>query len=346
MIRAGGEAAQARMERELAEANLKRLQQQQKNLRELGPIQRQANRIASSNAFGKVSIALIAAFSILLAFAQPTEPPDTGRNASIKVAENVFTVLFTIEVCIVWVAAGPFRFFTDGWNVFDFFIVGIGWLTFTDIGQDVPLACMRVARLLRPLRTLNRVEGLKRLVDCLFASIPGIANVGGMIMSFVFVVSLFGLKMFKGLMKFRCVELGEVLNYNATLSMAMPCDSCEDHGLVSPNEGHHDLSIASMYINLNLMLVALQVCDEIGNPNYGFSSFDSMPVAALLIFQVITLEGWTELMDVLMDVSMDGLVGVYFGVIVCVGAFFLTNYLLAQVCLVFTSKLKVAKALE
>ena len=88
------------------------------------------------------------------------------------------------------------------------------------------------------------------------------------------------------------------------------------------------------------------VCDEVGNPNYGFSSFDSMPEGALLVFQVITLEGWTELMDVLLDVSMDGLVGVFFGVIVCVGAFFLTNYLLAQVCLVFTSKLKVAKALE
>ena len=47
--------------------------------------------------------------------------------------------------------------------------------------------------------------------------------------------------------------------------------------------------------------------------------------------QVITLEGWTELMDVLSDVSNDGLVTFYFVLVVEIGAFFLMNYLLAQV---------------
>ena len=175
-----------------------------------------------------------------------------------------------------------------------------------------------VSRLLRPLRTLNRIEGLKRLVDCLVASLPGIANVGGMILSFIFVTSLFGLKMFRGLMRYQCVDEADVPDYDVETAPTV-CDACEENGLV---------------------------CAEMGNPNNGFSSFDSLPAAALAVFQVITLEGWTELMDTLLDVSMDALVGVYFGVIVCVGAFFLTNYLLAQVCLVFTSKLKVAKALE
>ena len=181
------------------------------------------------------------------------------------------------------------------------------------------LAAVCNRRLLRPLRTLNRIEGLKRLVDCMVASLPGIANVGGMMFSFIFIMSLFGLKMFMGLMRFRCVDVEEVLHYDEAESLEMPCDDCSAHGLV---------------------------CAEVGNPNYGFSSFDSLPSAALAVFQVVTLEGWTELMDVLLDVSLDALVGVYFGVIVCVGAFFLTNYLLAQVCLVFTSKLKVAKELK
>ena len=68
------------------------------------------------------------------------------------------------------------------------------------------------------------VEGIKRLMDCLVASLPGIANVGGMIVGFVFVTSLFGLKMFKGLMRYACVDEGEVeagdihaIPYNGTL---------------------------------------------------------------------------------------------------------------------------------
>ena len=71
-----------------------------------------------------------------------------------------------------------------------------------------------VSRLLRPLRTLNRIEGLKRLVDCLVASLPGIANVGGMILSFIFVTSLFGLKMFRGLMRYQCVDEADVPDYD------------------------------------------------------------------------------------------------------------------------------------
>jgi hypothetical protein len=145
MIRAGGEAAQLRLDRELAEANLKRIAAQ-KELRELGPIQKQANRIASSNAFGKISILMISAFSILLAFAEPTEPSDSPRNSNIRVAENIFTFLFTIELAITWVAAGPIQFFRGAWNSFDFFVVGVGWLAFTDIGEGFPLACIRVAR--------------------------------------------------------------------------------------------------------------------------------------------------------------------------------------------------------
>lgn len=145
MIRAGGDAAAARVERELAAAKLKADRDKKRNL-EKTKLQKMASRIADSNAFGKLSILMIAAFSIMLAFADPTEPLDSPRNSSIKVAENVFTVLFTIELSIVWVAAGPLNFFNEGWNVFDFFVVGVGWLSFSDIGERFPLACIRVAR--------------------------------------------------------------------------------------------------------------------------------------------------------------------------------------------------------
>lgn len=87
-------------------------------------------------------------------------------------------------------------------------------------------------------------------------------------------------------------------------------------------------------------------CIDVGNLNYGFSSFDNMAVGTLLVFQVITVEGWTEIMDKLTEVSGDGLVVAYFVVLVLFGAFFLSNYLLAEICLVFTVKLKVKKRLS
>ena len=38
-----------------------------------------------------------------------------------------------------------------------------------------------------------------------------------------------------------------------------------------------------------------------GNPHFGLISFDNVPVAFLLIFQAITLEGWTDIMSYLMN---------------------------------------------
>lgn len=147
MIRAGKDAAQAKLERDLIEAH----KQDEKVFAKKGPqekteIQKYATRVAESSAFTNISIIMIAAFSILLAFAEPNEPPDSPRNTKIKRAENAFTILFTVELSITWVAAGLIQFFHEGWNVFDLVVIGIGWFAFTDIGEGFPLACIRVAR--------------------------------------------------------------------------------------------------------------------------------------------------------------------------------------------------------
>jgi hypothetical protein len=82
------------------------------------------------------------------------------------------------------------------------------------------------------------------------------------------------------------------------------------------------------------------VCDDTGGPNHGFSTFDNVGLATLSIFQIITLEGWTEVMDCLTDMSNSVLVTSYFVLLVWVGAFFLTHYLLAMICLEFAKKMK------
>ena len=48
-----------------------------------------------------------------------------------------------------------------------------------------------------------------------------------------------------------------------------------------------------------------------GNPHFGLISFDNVPVAFLLIFQAITLEGWTDIMSYLMNGVSPFFGGVY-----------------------------------
>lgn len=177
--------------------------------------------------FGQLSLSLIVGFSIMLAFFDPTDPDNlTPGNQLISKMEKIFIGIFTAEVLIVWMAEGLFIYFKEPWNTLDFIIVGVGYLSLTPVGAN--LGALRTIRLLRPLRSLKRIESMRRLVNSMLGSLPGLVNVGGMIFAFIFVTSLFGVKMFKGIMRFGCVPTGD---YEASVERAllvadMECAKC------------------------------------------------------------------------------------------------------------------------
>ena len=66
----------------------------------------------------------------------------------------------------------------------------------------------------------------------------------------------------------------------------------------------------------------------------GISSFDNVLDAAILVWQVITLEGWTNLMYIT-EITTTELSSAYFIIIVMVGSFFLVNLTLAVITIFF-----------
>ena len=69
--------------------------------------------------------------------------------------------------------------------------------------------------------------------------------------------------------------------------------------------------------------------DGEGSFQFGLIDFDNFARAFLTIFQVITLEGWTDIMYVLMDAYDPWLTGIFFCFLVLFGSFFVLNLLLA-----------------
>jgi len=66
------------------------------------------------------------------------------------------------------------------------------------------MSSIRVVRVLRPLRALNAVPGMKLLVGSLLKSIPGLLSVV-MLMSFVFVIfGILGVQLWSGVQHSRC----------------------------------------------------------------------------------------------------------------------------------------------
>jgi voltage-gated sodium channel len=83
------------------------------------------------------------------------------------------------------------RFFRDGWNIFDFVIVGIAL-----IPASGPLAVLRALRILRVLRLISVVPQMRRVVGALLAAIPGLLSVGAIILLVFYVGSVLSTKLF------------------------------------------------------------------------------------------------------------------------------------------------------
>jgi voltage-gated sodium channel len=89
----------------------------------------------------------------------------------LHVIDRSVLAVFVIELTarlIVYRAA----FFLDGWNIFDFIVVGIALAPATEA-----LSVLRSLRVLRILRLITAVPTLRRVVAGLIASLPGMGSI-------------------------------------------------------------------------------------------------------------------------------------------------------------------------
>ena len=92
--------------------------------------------------------------------------------------------VFAIEIAIKLIYR-RLDFFKNGWNLFDFAIVGIAL-----VPSSGPLAVLRTLRIFRAMRLLSVVPSMRKVVQALFLAIPGIFSVGSIILLIFYVSSV------------------------------------------------------------------------------------------------------------------------------------------------------------
>lgn len=110
--------------------------------------------------------------SIVLA----AEDPAAEKNTFLETLDYAFLTIFSIEMVLKIIAMGfvmrPYSYLRDPWNILDFLVVILGWLTVFDLGGGSNVNSIRVVRILRPLRTINAMPGMRGLVMTLLNSLP------------------------------------------------------------------------------------------------------------------------------------------------------------------------------
>ena len=146
-----------------------------------------------SKYFDYTIIVLILLSSLMLILDNPLNDPASRYSKVLEYIDFIFTFLFLVEALIKIVALGFFyssieanAYILNGWNILDFVVVSASLFDVfvmiqntdsVDTEQLQSLKALRALRALRPLRMISRNEGMRLVVNALFASIPSMTNV-------------------------------------------------------------------------------------------------------------------------------------------------------------------------
>jgi voltage-gated sodium channel len=104
--------------------------------------------------------------------------------------DTICLAIFVVELTMKLVIY-RFSFFKRGWNIFDFFIVGISLIPAS--GQ---LSILRSLRILRLLRLITTVDSIRRVVSGMLIAIPGVGSVGALLLIFFYIGAVISTTLF------------------------------------------------------------------------------------------------------------------------------------------------------
>ena len=270
--------------------------------------------------FDNLSLLIIIFNTILILISDPTDPNNIGNQS-----DRFFLYFYTLEAVLKIISfrfiSGEDAYIRDYWNILDFFVVIVGWISFilerAMNGKKISgLAGLRAFRILRPLKTVKRFKGLKKLVTALLASIGHLGETSIVLFFFFLIFSIAGTQMWQGIFFRRCmsVNYGYLVSTQGDTGMCSFDSNCEEY---------------NTYGNTFICAKGYR------NPNSGAVNFDNTLTAFVTIFVMVTLEGWTDLFTYVSKTFKDKIyinpiiIFFYFHLFVFIAAFYLINLFLA-----------------
>ncbi|XP_076380130.1 sodium voltage-gated channel paralytic isoform X4 [Megalopta genalis] len=302
------------------------------------PIRRVAIYILVHPLFSLFIITTILVNCILMIM--PTTP-------TIESTEVIFTGIYTFESAVKVMARGfilqPFTYLRDAWNWLDFVVIALAYVTMgIDLGN---LAALRTFRVLRALKTVAIVPGLKTIVGAVIESVKNLRDVIILTMFSLSVFALMGLQIYMGVLTQKCIKnfpedgswgnlsaenwerfVSNETNWYVDEAKNMPlCGNSSGAGQCLPGytclQGYGD------------------------NPNYGYTSFDTFGWALLSAFRLMTQDYWENLYQLVLR-SAGPWHMLFFIVIIFLGSFYLVNLILAIVAMSYDELQKKAEEEE
>uniref|UniRef100_A0A8C8ZWW9 Sodium voltage-gated channel alpha subunit 3 n=1 Tax=Prolemur simus TaxID=1328070 RepID=A0A8C8ZWW9_PROSS len=255
-----------------------------------------------------------------------------------KNVEYTFTGIYTFESLIKILARGfcleDFTFLRDPWNWLDFSVIVMAYVTeFVDLGN---VSALRTFRVLRALKTISVIPGLKTIVGALIQSVKKLSDVMILTVFCLSVFALIGLQLFMGNLRNKCLQWP-------------PSDSAFETNTTSYFNGTMDAN--GTFVNVTMSTFNWKdyigdencgcecpegyICVKAGrNPNYGYTSFDTFSWAFLSLFRLMTQDYWENLYQLTLRAAGKTYM-IFFVLVIFLGSFYLVNLILAVVAMAY-----------
>ncbi|XP_068101708.1 sodium channel protein type 2 subunit alpha-like isoform X2 [Hyperolius riggenbachi] len=283
-------------------------------------------------------------------FMTMSNPPEWTKNV-----EYTFTGIYTFESMIKILARGfcleKFTFLRDPWNWLDFSVIVMAYVTeFVNLGN---VSALRTFRVLRALKTISVIPGLKTIVGALIQSVKKLSDVMILTVFCLSVFALIGLQLFMGHLRNKCL-LWPPLNSNFGMNITTYYNSTGNNGTFF-NQTLPDFDWGE-YVDNKANLYRLEgqkdfllcgnssdsgqcpegyKCIKIGrNPNYGYTSFDTFSWAFLSLFRLMTQDYWENLYQLTLRAAGKTYM-IFFVLVIFLGSFYLVNLILAVVAMAY-----------
>ena len=277
-------------------------------------ITKSAYVVISNPLFEYASLLVIIANSIVLTLEDPTDP-NSGSTGFLATLDTIFLILYTIEMMLKIIGLGfvinKGAYLRESWNILDFIIVVSAYLQIL-ISSGANLSVLRSFRVLRPLKTISGIEGLRVIVSALMKAVTLLVDTVIILCFFFIIFAIGGVQLWSGVLKKRCVN--------------------EYTGIIQSNELCGSVDCKPGFF-----------CGKTNeNPNFGVTNFDNILYSLLVVFQSVTLEGWSVIM---VDVQkVFNILSLFFFIpLVFIGAFFLLNLTLVVIKSKFTEETEANK---
>lgn len=256
-----------------------------------------------------------------------TLPPEE----SIERTEVIFTTIYTFESTLKVAARGfilePFTYLRDPWNWLDFVVIVLAYLTMgiKDLGN---LSALRTFRVLRALKTVAIIPGMKTIVGAVIESVKNLKDVIILTCFSLSVFALLGLQVYMGVLTQKCIhkppENISDFEWNEWCSNAT-------HWYTKKGQEEPYLcgnSSQQCPQDRGVTLICLQGFGK--NPNYDYTNFDTFGWALLSSFRLMTQDYWESLYQMILRTTGPWHMG-FFVVVIFLGSFYLVNLILAIV---------------